>query len=107
MHLLNYFYIHSSPWTKVEKYLCKNYITEKIVNLILKIHGTENKPTCIIWWHIFLENTAMLIFPVKTKSHLLKGVPESETIFCDWKPFKNDEKCFLFHLESFSSSQDI
>ena len=25
----------------------------------------------------------------------------SETIFCNWKPFKNDWKCFLFHLKSF------
>ena len=24
-----------------------------------------------------------------------------------WKPFKNDEKCFLFHLKSFFCSQDI
>ena len=23
----------------------------------------------------------------------------SETIFCKWKPYKNDEKCFLFHLK--------
>ena len=107
MHLVNYLYIHSSPSTKVEKYLCKNHIAEKIVNLILKIHGTESKPTCIIWWQIFLENTAMLIFPRKTKSHLLKGAPESETISNDWKPFKNNEKCFLFHLASFSRSQDI
>ena len=22
------------------------------------------------------------------------------TIFSTWKPFKNDEKCFLFHLEA-------
>ena len=26
----------------------------------------------------------------------------SETIFGNWKPFKNDEECFLFHLEIFS-----
>ena len=31
----------------------------------------------------------------------------SETIFDNWKPFKNDEKCFLFHLESPFRSQDI
>ena len=24
-----------------------------------------------------------------------------------WKPFKNDEKCFSFHLKSFICSQDI
>ena len=27
--------------------------------------------------------------------------------FCNWKPFKNDEKFFLFHLKIFSWSQDI
>ena len=31
----------------------------------------------------------------------------SETIFDYWKPFKNDEKCFLFHLKSSFRSQDI
>ena len=27
--------------------------------------------------------------------------------FCNWKPFKSDEKCFLFHLKSSLRSQDI
>ena len=27
--------------------------------------------------------------------------------FCDWKPFKNDEKCFLFHRKIYFRSQDI
>ena len=27
--------------------------------------------------------------------------------FCNWKPFKNDEKCFLFHLEIPFRSQGI
>ena len=31
----------------------------------------------------------------------------SETIFDNWKPFKNDEKCFLFHLKSSFRSQNI
>ena len=31
----------------------------------------------------------------------------SETIFGNWKPFKNDEKCFLFRLKSSFRSQDI
>ena len=29
-----------------------------------------------------------------------------ETIFGNWEPFKNDEKCFLFHLKSSFGSQD-
>ena len=31
----------------------------------------------------------------------------SEIIFCNLKPFKNDENHFLFHLESSFRSQDI
>ena len=29
------------------------------------------------------------------------------TIFGNWKPFKNDEKCILFHFKSFFYSEDI
>ena len=31
----------------------------------------------------------------------------SETSLGKWKPFKNDEKFFLFHLKNSSRSQDI
>ena len=31
----------------------------------------------------------------------------SETFFNNWKPFKNNQKCFLFHLKSSFRSQDI
>ena len=37
----------------------------------------------------------------------LKRTLRSELIFDNWKPFKNDEKCFLFHLISSFCSQDI
>ena len=30
-----------------------------------------------------------------------------ETVFGNWKPFKNDEKCFLFHLKSFLLSRSF
>ena len=30
-----------------------------------------------------------------------------ETILGNWKHFKNDEKCFLFHLKSSFCSEDI
>ena len=32
---------------------------------------------------------------------------KSEPIFGNWKPFKNDEKCSLFHLKNSSRFQDI
>ena len=44
-------------------------------------------------------------FPVKFMQ-FSKGNLRSETIFDNWKPFKNDPKCFLFHLNSFLCSQD-
>ena len=31
----------------------------------------------------------------------------SETIFSNWKLFKTDEKCFLFHFKISFRSQDI
>ena len=51
-------------------------------------------------------------FPIWSKSHnkninILKAQSQSETIFGDWKPFKNNEKYFLFHLKSSFRSQDI
>ena len=39
----------------------------------------------------------------RLKVHSLKP----ETIFGNWKPFKCDEKCFLFHLKSSFCSQGI
>ena len=37
----------------------------------------------------------------------LKGDSQVWDIFGNWKPFKNDEKFFLFHLKSLFRSQDI
>ena len=37
----------------------------------------------------------------------LKASLRSKVIFDYWKPFKNDEKCSLFYLESSFRSQDI
>ena len=31
----------------------------------------------------------------------------SDTIFCKRKPFKNDEKCFLFYLKTSFCAQEI
>ena len=40
---------------------------------------------------------------LKYDSHL----PKNTFCLLQWKSFKNDEKCFLFHLKSSFSSQDI
>ena len=39
-------------------------------------------------------------FILKSDSHLLKKVFH----LLQWNPFKNDEKCFLFHLKNFLRS---
>ena len=44
------------------------------------------------------------------KDTIKVGLSHAKRKLCyllDWKPFKNDEKCFLFHLKSFFRSQDI
>ena len=37
---------------------------------------------------------------------VLKVLLRFEAVFGNWKPFKNYEKCFLFHLKSSFHSQD-
>ena len=51
------------------------------------------------------EHDFIILFSFITisKRHTLR----SETICDSWKPFKSDEKCFLFHLNGFISSQDV
>ena len=44
----------------------------------------------------FLDNQSRTLTYLKNLCYLL-----------DWKPFKNDEKCFLFHIKSSFRSQDI
>ena len=58
-------------------------------------------------------NTAKAIFLPKwptfghcTKRNLCRWTLKPEAIFGNWKPFKIDEKCFLFHLKNSSRSQD-
>ena len=47
-------------------------------------------------------------FMLHTCLDFFKGcTPKSESIFGNCMPFKNDEKCFLFHLKSSFRSQDI
>ena len=59
-----------------------------------------------------------LIFPIKPFFSTLPKIhhknlksdshfPKKIVLFASWKPFKIDEKCFLFHLRSSFRSQDI
>ena len=57
----------------------------------------KKKSFFIIMHSFFIRNTWQV-----------KGtLPCLKQFFGNWKPFKNDEKCFLFHLKSFFRSQDI
>ena len=48
-----------------------------------------------------------MYFIVTVKIKQVKGaLSGSEAIFGNWKPFKNDENCFLFHLQSSFCSED-
>ena len=51
-----------------------------------------NSPVLFPWWRTY----AQTVTSQKYLCYLL-----------DWNPFRNDEKCFLFHLKSTSRSQDI
>ena len=54
-------------------------------------------------WLTFVMLTYLCSIPFKSESHL----PEKLFYLLQWKPFKNDEKRFLFHLNSSFHSQDI
>ena len=51
----------------------------------------------------------MIQFLQKEKTNYLNWTAtfQKNCYLFDWKPFRNDEKCFLFHLKSFFRSQDI
>ena len=48
---------------------------------------------CKPGYMIIFDHLLMTLFKWHLKAH-----SPSETIFGNWKPFKNDEKCFSFHL---------
>ena len=49
----------------------------------------------------------MLSTLTKLKLKLDPHLPKNIFYLLQWKPFKNDEKCFLFHFESSFQSQHI
>ena len=55
--------------------------------------------------HLWNKNKTLrnLSFPLKSDSHF----PKKLCYLLHWKPFKKDEKCFLFHLKSSFRSQDF
>ena len=53
---------------------------------------------------LFTQSIEFFLSNISLKAH---PTISSETISDNWKPFKNDEKCFLFDLKSFLWSWDI
>ena len=74
-------------------------------------HCWENfKISDHIYWFWILQIIAFLAdkgYLVKPLSNHERRTLGAETIFGNWKSFKNDKKCFLFHLKSSFRSQDI
>ena len=102
-------------WKKITcKHLFQKYLLDQsgldklriCVRDVLKIINFANRST----WLFFNKNVQEHIFAVtwvheatlKLGSHLQKKI-----VLFNWKPFKNDEKCFLFYLKSSFHSQDI
>ena len=54
-------------------------------------------------WHEIIDFFLFFFYFFKSDSYL----PKEFVLFAFRKPFKNDEKCFLFHLKSSLRSQDI
>ena len=71
----------------------------------IKFHNVDQRRNNVVNMTIcrWLK-TAKKLFELKV------GLSSSQKIpiyLLQWKAFKNDEKCFLFHLKSFFHSQDI
>ena len=74
----------------------------------------RRKKTCLrksfrlcILVEVYLVILILISFILTIKKQILRHTLRSETIFYNGKPFKYDEKCFLFHLKSSFRSQDI
>ena len=81
--------------------------------LCIILHNLLNK-----WSHEAMWQIKFIIYPLPQSLRPLNVIrwwlkvglsPSKKTsfYFLQWKPFKNDEKCFLFYLKSSFRSQDI
>ena len=92
---------HEKSLIKFKKIWKKYYNTSSFrVGVLLHAH----KPTCakVVTSVIIAHASRTFVCFNHLKMH-----SRSEKIFGYWKPFKNDEKCFLFQLKSSFHSQDI
>ena len=80
----------------ISKFNYHNIDVNDVANRILQI-GLKSRSYGVLLFRLFLLE--MII--------TLRRTLRSEKFFGNWKSFKNDEKCFLFHLKSSFCSQDI
>ena len=122
-------YIFSWPFDDAEKWLDKNAMV-KVASRVQKIEVFEKGwnfaicfcfASCIMKKYYFfhrgkkrcffslfsLWSYLLLCWAIWMRIQLSRRTPRSETIFGNWKPFKNDGKCFLFYLKYSFRSQDI
>ena len=118
---------------KKESIFCKVYfVSKKLINIcvlsqfiVYWIHIKKHFFIYFYWLFLMLSKAfsvslkwrephnsnfmfAVFIHGFNLKAQLqLKNTLWSETIFGSWKLFKDDEKCFLFHLKSSFCSQNI
>ena len=79
-----------------ERQLCKHW--NSVIAMHTQIFQSSEKSMEPL--QLRLENSNILVM-------FLRCILRSETIFGSWKLFKNDEKGFLFHVNSSFCSQDI
>ena len=71
---------------------------------------TNNKPSCCVAMQFEIYYFEGCLKLAKMSPQLLNvGLSPSKKLFylLQWKPFKNDENCFIFRLKSFFRSHDI
>ena len=76
------------------------------IRIFLKVfHWTEFNKQYISWLYL-MDLIFMLLFRrfVLSQTNIFL---KKMFYLIQWNPFKNDQKCFLFHLKSFFCSQDI
>ena len=98
---------HGSLSTEIFSFVEKNvFLFEKFEE-----RDKERESLVILWWYKininFCETFAWLL---RLEGKFKAGFSPSKKNFVyllQWWPFKNDGKCFLFHLKSSFRSQDI
>ena len=88
-----------------------NNIKKPLKNILLKDLSSNNIKSVLS--NFYIESYWWLLFIMKLHTYMLFSLKLVSTIFIKslffikWEPFKNCEKCFLFHLKSSFRSRDI